>query len=153
MPALEAVQAFAPGGKSVLTLLGQMADVTRSQVNASNGRNSRGAPVATHWRRTLGMDPVDALTVRRLLADLGYPLRPARLVRLIMDHAISVDAPAPGNLPLRADVSHTRRVKSFFEAPAAQFVAAQNARMSELPSDRGSAAAELSAIRDRIWPT
>lgn len=110
-------------------------------------------PVSKRWRRTLGIEPVDALMVRTLLAELGIAVRPARLVRIIVDHAIAVDAPALGETPLRQDGSLNRRVKAFFEAPAASFVAIHNTRMAGISRERNAMKAELSAIMARIWPS
>lgn len=150
-PGAEMLRGIAGEDRKPLQILRWIGEVERFRVNRSNARCSKGAPVAKHWFRTLGMDPLDALAVKDLLAELGADFRPTQWVKMVVDHAISVDAPAPGDLPLRADVTHKRRVKSFFEAPAASFVKAHNTRISDLPSNRGAMVAELLAIRDRIW--
>lgn len=152
LPGVAMIDELAGDRRSPFTILRWITEAERSRVNGSNGRRSQGAPASKRWCRALGMEPVDALTVKYLLAELGVVVKPAQLVRMFADHAIAVDKPAHGETPLRDDASLTRRIKSFFEAPAAVFVKEHNSRMSRISSSRDALATELSAITNRIWP-
>lgn len=140
------------GSFTTLEVLQWTVNAERFMISQSNATIAPGRPVKKEWSRRLGMDPVDALVLKELLALLGHPHKPSAFNRFIIAHAITKDGGEPQGdrtQRLASDASLDRQIKRFFEDTPRSLRIARDSQIAKLAQDREGFMAEVEAISKR----